>query len=150
MKYLTKKITLLSSIVVLIGAIVYADLLTRLCKESYVCGSLYWSYFWSGTVPWTMITIFLLVFPFSLITLPLPNVVFEAWKRFAVWGVPLVSVLASLWITSEQAHSNGFFDFGFGPIVLGFLYGVFMIISFVIIVKSWIRARRAFKKGKSN
>ena len=75
-----------------------------------------------------------------LLTLPLKPSVFEAWKRFAKWSMPLILVLVA-WMESGEGGSG--MPGGYHP---GYLfYPIFVIIyftkSFIIIFREWRKSR---------
>ena len=76
----------------------------------------------------------------SLFALPLASTVFEAWKRFAVWAVPAMLAITALLILGGEG--NAYFSFGFGPFILMILYGLYFLVSLVIIIIAAVKARK--------
>lgn len=103
-----------------------------------------------GMVGKTMLWPSILFLVTVILMLPLPLTVFERWKRFAVWGLPVLIVITYLMVAADKAQGSGLFNYSFAPVILMFLYGTFIIVSFAIIIKGWARTRRASKKGKLN
>src|SRR3990167_3788483 len=88
----------------------------------------------------------ILLIPFFL-TLFLSSYVFGAWKKFAVWAIPVVLILT--FIIGRMSDGGGVGVAGFHPglILLPVLYGLYFITSFAIIIVSAIRERA--KKTKN-
>ena len=82
------------------------------------------------------------VFFFSLITYRLPEQVFQAWWRVAVWFVPLLIVITYFLNSSHQQS-------GFGGVAQGsfyfaiqfFLYTAFIFTSLIKIFFAWRRVK---------
>jgi len=85
----------------------------------------------------------ILTFFFSLLTLPLTPAIFEAWKRFAVWAVPVMLVVTTLLILGGEG--NAYFSFGLGPFILMILYGLYVLISLTIIAWKYFATRKLSK-----
>lgn len=83
--------------------------------------------------------IFPILLLISVITYRLKSTVFESWKKFAIWAVPLVLLLTFL-ITRDSGGSN-FFTMDYSLYFLAILYGLFFLISLTIIAVSTIRSR---------
>ncbi len=83
----------------------------------------------------------ILIFPLSLLTLPLKPSVFEAWKKFAVWAVPVIMILVAL---IEAVGTGGGLPGQFHPGLIFYpLFGiVYFTISFIVIGVSWWKSRK--------
>jgi hypothetical protein len=133
---LTKKNVLVMSAVIGGGL-----LLLDLVKTSTFCGE-------GGTIcirQMFYITMLLYIFPFvfflSLVTYFLPEATFRAWINFAKWWIPVQIILVA--ITPDEAAGRFFvniLDSQFAAIILT---GLFVIISLLIILISYLRSRRA-------
>lgn len=90
------------------------------------------------------------LFPFSIITFVLsftlrflPELVFHAWKKFALWFVPISIVLTAL--SPEQRESGIFGPLFFSPdqestvLMMAFL---FSFISLILIIRKIIKLHR--------
>lgn len=83
---------------------------------------------------------FLILLP-ALISLPLNNFVFENWKKFSVWAVPILIILSYLIIKREESVSGGFMSVEIGPLLIGLLYALYTVISLTIIGVTWYKSR---------
>ena len=85
---------------------------------------------------------FAITFLFSIITYRLPDQVFQAWWRVAVWFVPLLIVITYFLNSSHQQS-------GFGGVAQGsfyfaiqfFLYTAFIFTSLIKIFFAWRRVK---------
>jgi hypothetical protein len=100
---------------------------------SYACGDVF--YFTKMFAS----TIFYLFLP-ALLTLPLPKSVFENWRKFAIWAVPILFVVFLLSLFVDEG--NGYYSFGFTGFALLVLYVLYALVSLGIIIVSAIRAWR--------
>lgn len=85
----------------------------------------------------------LFLFFLSIIIIPLPSYVFDNWKKFAIWSVPLTIVLSIL-ITNWGGSGGGgvgVYSMDLRPLFLIFLYGWFLIHSLIIILLAWYQAK---------
>lgn len=86
---------------------------------------------------------FTILFPtfltFSIITYPLSLHVFNTWKKFALFSVPLVLVLT--YLTIKGGGREGFFSLDFTPYYLFTIYGIFFLVSIIIILIAVFRER---------
>ena len=75
-------------------------------------------------------TVFYLLIP-AVLTFPFRKSVFEAWRGFAVWAVPILFALfiASMFID----EGNSYYSFGFTSFILGILYVAYILASLIII-----------------
>jgi hypothetical protein len=80
------------------------------------------------------------VTPFLLITLPFPVAVFESWKKFAIWAVPIMVVLTSLIVLGGEGGS--YINFGVGPFLLMILYGLYCFVSLIVIILAALKTRK--------
>lgn len=99
------------------------------CRLNQQCVSFFVNYdpwYWMNYIFITPLIIF-----FSLITIPFKVSVFEAWKKFAVWGVPIVLVLT--YLTTRDTGGHNFFSMDFSLYFLVIIYGLFFLTSLVII-----------------
>ena len=79
-----------------------------------------------------------LLVPF-IFTLFFSSNVFESWKKFAVWAIPVTLVLSVILMIGGEG--NSYFSFGFGPFILAVLYGAYFVISLVVIGVAALRKR---------
>ena len=143
MKFLTKKMVLLSvPALLVILFLLHAFLAFVWCPvsewftytECYISRDVTSFLFSIGFV------IVVTIIPFSLLTIPLALSVFEAWKRFAVWAVPVLLAITALLVIGGEG--NAFFSFGFGPFILLVLYALYFLISLIIIFRAWQKSRK--------
>lgn len=141
MKFLTKKSFLITSFILVILTLVFVESVNSdWCKISSVCSYLYWNNVWNEIVPTFLIALAVAIFPLSLIILPLAHTVFEKWRYFAIWAVPImVGLTMIIW----QLPSGGGLPGQFHPgiIFLPLLYGVYFLTS-IIIARAWWQSRR--------
>lgn len=88
---------------------------------------------------------FISTFPLWLLSLPFKVQVFETWKKFATWAVPVLIILLS-WLSSIDTGG------GWGPeaavrgamllSVIIVLTGAYFLISLVIISVTWWKSRK--------
>ncbi len=134
MKYLTRKNILIVSVVLIIYSLFSVGEL-GFCRD--ILNNCYLSV--NNISESIMLFILAALFPFALV-LQKPTV-FEAWKRFAVWTVP-VTVLLIAYILWKDSHAGGgFFGISFAPLYVGFIYFVYFVGSLVVIIKSWWKSR---------
>ncbi len=93
------------------------------------------------SVEMVFISFTILTLPISLLTLPLKPAVFDAWKRYAIWSIPVILILVA-WI--ETVGEGGGLPGQFHP---GYLfYPIFFFIHFtislIIIIRVWLKTRR--------
>jgi hypothetical protein len=83
------------------------------------------------------------IFPFSLITYPMKEQVFQRWFRFAVWAVPALVIAFFVFPTSVRGGFGigSMITEGFNTIILIILFSAFFITSIVKII-------RAYKESK--
>ncbi len=139
MEFFSKKNTLVVS---LLGTIVLSSLtivsFSEICRYSQACVSLFVRYDLWDWANYILITPLILLL--SLLTYWLNQRVFESWKKFAVIGVPIVLVL-TYFITRPTGGSN-FFTMDWSLYFLAVIYGLFFLISLIIIMVSVLRSRR--------
>lgn len=137
MKHITKRNALITALLSIVLFVLLSEELT-ICKSvlNNMCIPA------SDTIELVVMMFMLCVSPFVIVLSFLHKTIFESWKRFAVWGVPTVAILTYLLIARDEATSGGFFDYNITAWILGLLYGIFVVTSLVIIIKSWIRVRR--------
>lgn len=77
----------------------------------------------------------------SLITLPLKPAVFDAWKRYAIWSIPVILILVA-WI--ETVGEGGGLPGQFHPGYLFYplFFFIHFTISLIIIIRVWLKTRR--------
>lgn len=138
MKFVTKKNTVLVLVIVLLiytGIQLYA--FNLICTSdgvyNYDCGKLFFS------LKFFSLYIGILLFP-SVFTLPFPIIVFERWKRFAKWAVPVVVILTLILTLSKEG--GAFFSYGFSGFFLVILYAWFAIHSLTLIAYTAIKEHR--------
>lgn len=139
MDFLNKKNVL--ELTILLGIILWLVAQTLpipWCKDNVVCSEIYYSDY-LGVFVYSIIGFMIAVLPFSLLTLFLKEKVFDAWKKFAVWGVPLVLILTYL-VTRDTGGSN-FFSMDLSLYFLAIIYGLFFLGSLAVIIFT------AFKKN---
>lgn len=83
----------------------------------------------------------ILLIPFFLTMFFSPSV-FGAWKKFAVWAIPIVLILT--FFIGRMSDGGGVGVAGFHPalILLPVLYGFYFLVSFAIIIGTAIREHR--------
>ena len=84
---------------------------------------------------WLM-PIFAAILVFSLLTYNLHEAVFIAWRKFAIWAVPLMILLSFLLITGSSTGGMGIGSAiagSFTILMLLLLFGAFIIGSLIII-----------------
>ncbi|HEY4516660.1 MAG TPA: hypothetical protein VJG64_01825 [Candidatus Paceibacterota bacterium] len=103
---------------------------------------------WSGDLIFALfflpMPIFLITFVFSLLTYNLHDAVFIAWRKFALWAVPVLMILT--YILTIPPRTGGL---GIGSVIaasftlatLFLLFASFVIISLVIIVWKYFSTR---------
>jgi hypothetical protein len=79
-----------------------------------------------------------------LLTLPLPALVFERWKGFALWAVPLVTILI-LWVGMTGSSGSGIGQFHPGIIFFPLIYAFYFATSLVIILTAWYESKTSRK-----
>lgn len=126
------RITLTLSL--LVGVLV---ILTKadLCEKGNACDTLV------NTIEPLGLLLFIpiLLLPLAVIFAFVDGSIFNAWKRFAVWGIPALLVLS--YVVTRDTGSHNFFSMDFSLYFLAILYGLFFLISLAII------AITAFKNG---
>jgi hypothetical protein len=75
-----------------------------------------------------------------LFTIPFHNRVFESWRNFALWAVPVTLVLSALLMLGGEGGS--YFSYGFGPFILMLLYGAFVAVSLIVIIVAALKERK--------
>lgn len=82
----------------------------------------------------------ILLIPFFLTLFFAPSV-FDAWRKFAVWAIPIVLILT--FIISRMSDGGGVGVAGFHPglLLLPVLYGLYFLVSIAIIIVTAIRER---------
>ncbi|MEX2340935.1 MAG: hypothetical protein WD605_01295 [Candidatus Paceibacterota bacterium] len=77
-----------------------------------------------------------------IITLPFRPVVFEAWKKFAVWAVPILVIItiALASIETSSGIGGGVEQMMILYAIIG-LYVLYLITSLIIIARTWLRNR---------
>lgn len=126
------KTYLLAAVFVSGGALAYGYYLS----EIFVCGPSVECYFLQiktapailyGSLGLFLVFILLLLIPTS----------FSAWKRFAIWYIPLAAVLFVIW------HDPRGFDITPPPVVAyKFISAIYVIVSTIIIFRHWWKTRR--------
>ena len=92
---------------------------------------------------WPM-PIFLIVFIFSLLTYKMHEAVFIAWRKFAIWALPLLILLSVLLIAGSSAGGMGIgsaIAASFTIMMLLLLFSAFIIISLIIIAWKYFTTR---------
>lgn len=129
MKYLTKKKVLLFSILFLLIPLV-AIIIQETCdyKSEGWCRE-NWTLL--GDIGKTTLWPSILLISLTLITFIFQNSIFEAWKKFAIWGIPVLLVLT--YLVTRDTGGHNFFSMDFSLYSLAILYGLFFLISLAII-----------------
>lgn len=139
MKFITKRtLSIFIAALAFVTLTLYKILPTGWCKEDFICNSIYRSDY-LGTIIYSSIGLIAATFPCLLILLFLRDEAFEAWKKFAVWTVPVV-LLLTYFVTSDTG-SGGFFAMDFSIYYLAIVYATFFLTSLIIIVISTLRSR---------
>jgi|SRR3989344_3242427 len=141
MKWLTKKrVSVFFSLLALGVVVIWNFNINNVCSVngalSISCSEVF------GVLLYTLIALTLSFIP-SLLTLPLASAVFEAWKRFAVWAVPAMLAITALLIFGGEG--NAYFSFGLGPFILMILYGLYFLVSLIIIITVALKERKKRK-----
>lgn len=148
MKWINKKTV---SAVFAVGLFLYASWyfslnyfsygISNLCEDffsvfAWSCGSVVSSFFF------LIIYILLpLLLPF-LFTLPLKPSVFNAWKKFAVWVIPITFVATFALMFAPSGSGLGGFGGAFLLLLILILYGLYLLISLIIIAFAWWKSRK--------
>lgn len=136
MHYLSKRTIVLIG---LLGSIILLSLFlissSDLCRSNPECISAFVKYNLWDWANYILITPIIL--SLSLLTYILNPRVFESWKKFAVWAMPVILLLTYL-VTRDTGGSN-FFSMDFSLYFLAIIYGLFFLISLVIITVSALR-----------
>lgn len=139
MKFLNKKNTFLGVFLIL-----FILFLFHLLVSTFWCSAYSWFTYrecyldrdFEATLFLIGSSLVLLVIPFSLITFPFRPQVFEAWRNFALWAVPLFMVpilFLALLDTPGGFGIGGAMAGGFIALVLLVLYGIYFVTSLIII-----------------
>ncbi len=135
MKFLTKKIVSFSfSLFISIYTFLQWYRVSKLCIfeniQNYQCMNIFFN------IKIFSFYITLLVLP-ALLTLPFRQTLFESWKRFAVFAVPVILALTALLMLGDEG--DPYISLGFGPFILMVLYGLYFFISLIIIIVAALR-----------
>lgn len=135
MKFITKRRLLTASLVIGVGVYLFALLLgTDWCEGNLVCSKYFYWGTYTDSIVLTISGFVFATLPITLITYPFSDRIFEAWKRFAVYAVPMV--LIGYYYIEESGIGRGWLDFTI--VYLMMLYGTFFLISLIIIaVAAW-------------
>lgn len=138
MNGLTKNVVLSVGLFGTITLVVMSILaFTSSCRSTDACLSFFIAYdpwYWANYI---FITPFLLIL--SLVTYWLNQRVFEAWKKFVIFALPVVLILT--WYSTRDIGEGGFFSLDFTLFFLGIIYGLFFLISIIIILIAWAHNR---------
>ena len=149
MKFLTKRSVILSTLTLsLLVAWIFVVPIIGTCSSDLVCTVLV--DILGYDFPEILLFIpFLILFP-ALVSLPMNNFVFENWKKFSIWAVPILIILSYLIIRREESMGGGFMSVEIGPIIIGILYAIYSLVSLLIIGVTWYRNREksAVQSGK--
>ncbi len=141
MKWLTKRKLLIVTLAwtVLLGVFIVIAR-SDACYHNSVC----WSFVGAADMLGMILFFPTLLLMFSIIIYPLHPLVFNRWKKFALWSVPVVVIFTLLLASIDTG--GGLFDLGAGEMlvtcVLILLYGWFFIHSLALIIAT---ARRESK-----
>lgn len=89
------------------------------------------------------LAIFPIILLFSLITYKMRDEVFNSWKKFSIWYVPIFILLA--FIMANQSHGgdfSGVVSGWFNTIILLFFLGLFFIISLILIISKHFSSKK--------
>ncbi len=136
MKFLNKITIFLSNVVLFFLTL----LISFLNSKDLICGTWWDCYNAINIVAYLFLAYVLLVFPGSLLTLPLRPSIFEAWRSFAIWAMPVMLAITAFIVVGGEG--SAYFSFGFGPLILLILYGAYFVASFGIIVMGVVKARK--------
>lgn len=138
MKFFTKKSVLLLSLLGTTILVLTTFLsLSDFCRSSQPCISVFVKYNIWDWANYILITPILLLF--SFLTYRLNDVVFEAWKNFIIWALPIVFILT--YFATHDSGGGSFFTMDFSIYFLAILYGLFFLTSITIIGVSAFRSR---------
>ncbi len=94
----------------------------------------------------TMLTAGIMTFPFSLVTYRMNDLVFIAWRNFALWWIPLMAVVSFLLVAAQKETSGlgiaGAYEQSFILLILASLYVIFVLVSTIIIFWKWYSLRK--------
>jgi hypothetical protein len=137
--YMTKKNTLILSLV-FIGIPVFIYIFQTFCDyDSYQFCRDVWRE--TGLIGGIALVPALLFFVPNTIAILMKTAVFDAWKRFALWAVPLITgITAFLGIASESGPYG--FSMGITPLVLMVVYIWYIVHSSIVIVRASRRNRK--------
>lgn len=112
-------------ILVLITILSFSDL----CRSNQNCISIFVNlniWYWANYILFTP-----MILLFTLITSWMRLSVFGAWKRFAVWAIPVLLVLT--YFVTRDTGGNNFFTMDFSLYFLAIIYGLFFLSSLIVI-----------------
>ncbi len=139
MKFLTKKMVF--------GFHLFSFFIFCLCLYVYnndlLCGTNWGCYDAVLFTAYGFLSLIILLLP-SIITFPFDPNVFTRWKKFAMKAVPVVLVVTFITTSGAFKSGSGLGGIGIdlGPLVLGLLYGWFVIHSLILIIYTSIKSRR--------
>jgi hypothetical protein len=141
MKFLTKK-SILGTFILAVSMFIIAVVLQETCSmETKSFCKQNWSHL-AAVGRFSSATLLLLA-P-HLLTLPLNGLVFDAWKKFAVWAVPSVLVIVTALSFVEPGGSIGGMveQRMLATAIIG-LYAAYAIVSVSIIGTAWQKSRKS-------
>jgi len=138
MKLLDKKIFLTIGLVGTLAILLVFYLSTSLiCLTNETCIDLFAVYkLWYWVSGFFIAPLILL---FSCVTFWLPKIVYRPWSFFTLWFAPITMVLTYLILAIANSYRGGFFDIHYEILLLPLLYGVYFLISLVIIITGIVK-----------
>ncbi len=149
-KILTKRNILLGSFGVFVFVVVISNPLTfGFCQSvsEYAGGIKYCNYSYlfidnlAENIGFIGASLSLPLFLLSLITYKMRDEVFESWVSFAKWYVPLLVIMTLLLQDGGGSGFAGAVSGWFDAMILGFLYVIFIITSFIKIIGTYWKTR---------
>lgn len=128
MRFFTKRVFLATSVFLTLFFVFIFLLGTKYCYNDLTCRQLRKTFSEDFLIFTALFPILLII---SIITHFLSTSVFEAWKKFAVWAIPVLLVLTYL-VTRDTGGSN-FFTMDFSLYFLAIIYGLFFLSSLIVI-----------------
>lgn len=79
----------------------------------------------------------IILLPLAVIFIFIDNRIFKVWKKFAIWGIPVL--LISTYLVTRDASGRNFFSMDFSLYFLAIIYGLFFFFSLIIIAVTTYR-----------
>lgn len=89
---------------------------------------------------WLIFTLMITILPTVVLLYCLKDRVFVAWKKFAIFAIPVVLVLI-YFFTWMDSGSSGWMNIKVAPTMISLIYGIYFTISLIIITLAWWKSR---------